>query len=143
MCADRKGAAMPEIQLGHDGGDRFLATVRGHTLAFDQPEAVGGADSAPSPTETFVASLGACVAFYGRRYLARHGLPEGLRVATAYELSEDRPHRIASLRIRVTTPAPVPPERTTAFRRVLEGCVLHATLHDPPELEISIVTGPG
>jgi putative redox protein len=132
---------MPELTVAHDAGDRFISRIRDHEVVFDQPEALGGTDTAPSPTETFVASLGACVAFYGRRFLSRHGLPEDLEVAIAYELSEDRPHRVARIQMQVTTPEPVPDARAVAFRRVLEGCVLHHTLHVPPDLSIGIGAG--
>jgi hypothetical protein len=45
-------------------GDRFAIDARGHTITVDQPADVGGADTAPTPTELFVASLAGCVGFY-------------------------------------------------------------------------------
>jgi len=59
--------------------------IRGHGLTVDQPWEVGGHDTGPSPTELFVASLAACLAYYGGRFLARHGLdPSGLRVESDF-----------------------------------------------------------
>lgn len=39
----------------HQGGDRLLMTVRGHQLYSDQPLEGGGEDTAPTPTEMFLA----------------------------------------------------------------------------------------
>jgi putative redox protein len=54
---------MSEILIRHVQGDHFLVDVGGHTLSVDQPEASGGEDRGPTPTELFVAGLAACVAF--------------------------------------------------------------------------------
>jgi hypothetical protein len=72
---------MPAVTVQHVDGDRFTIGIRDHLIAVDQPDIEGGEDTAPTPTELFVASLASCVAFYARRYLARHKLPTtGLRV---------------------------------------------------------------
>ena len=74
------------LTVAHQGGDRFRIRVRGHEIDVDQPVGDGGEDTAPTPTELFVAGLASCVAFYARRYLARHGLPaDGLEVTAEYE----------------------------------------------------------
>ena len=66
------------IRIDYETGDRFTIDVRGHRLVTDQPGR--DADAGPTPTELFVASLAACVAFYARRFLARHHLDAaGLR----------------------------------------------------------------
>ena len=61
-----------EVRVRHLDGDRFAIDVRGHTLLVDQPAEAGGTDTAPTPTELFIAGLASCVAFYARRYAARH-----------------------------------------------------------------------
>jgi len=55
------------IWVRHLGGDRLGISVRAHELFADQPVGEGGEDSAPTPTELFLASLAACVAFYAER----------------------------------------------------------------------------
>ena len=73
------------MTVSHLGADRFAIEIRGHTVTVDQPIDVGGDDTAPTPTELFIASLASCVAFYARRYLARHDIPtEGLSVTSSY-----------------------------------------------------------
>ena len=59
-------------------GEAYEVAVRGHRVLVDQPAYVGGEDSAPTPTELFVASLATCVGFYAGRYLTRHGFSPSL-----------------------------------------------------------------
>ena len=69
----------------------------------------------PTPTELFVASLAACVAFYARRFLARHGLDAtGLRVEAAYTMSPDRPARVHTITLRLLLPQPLEENRRGA-----------------------------
>ena len=75
MTMDGRDGEPRALTVAHRGGDRFRIRVRGHEIDVDQPVGDGGEDTAPTPTELFVAGLASCVAFYARRYLARHGLP--------------------------------------------------------------------
>ena len=84
---------MTAVSVTHDGDDRFSIATRGHVVHVDQPESDGGSDTGPTPTELFVASLASCVAFYARRYLKRHDLPEEGLTVTAQAESGDKPSR--------------------------------------------------
>ena len=130
-------AGTAAITVRHAGGDRLVAAVRGHEVCADQPLDDGGEDTAPTPTELFVVSLGSCVAFYAERFLRRHRLAtEGLLVSCSYEWAED-PHRVGSLDLTVDAPG-LPPEKRVAFERVIEHCTIHNTLHHPPEVRIRL-----
>lgn len=132
-------ADSPTISVTHLGGDRFEITVRDHTVTVDQPVAMGGDDTAPTPTELFVASLASCVAFYARRYLARHDLPvEGLRVETSYVMGT-KPSRVASFDVKVHLPEGVPEDRHKALLAMVSHCTVHSTLQHEPEVDIQLV----
>lgn len=127
------------VSVTHRGGDRFEIAVRDHVVTVDQPEAMGGEDTAPTPTELFVASLASCTAFYARRYLARHDLPvEGLRVETSYEMGT-RPSRVTRFDVRVVLPEGVPEERHAALLAMVDHCTVHSTLQHEPEVDIRLV----
>jgi len=127
-----------KITVDHAGNDRFTIDVRGHRLTVDQPVDNGGDDTAPTPTEMFVASMASCVAFYARRYLARHSIdPEGLSVEADFDAG-GRPNRITDLAIRVTPPRALPQDRRAAFLAVASGCTLHHTLQSPPIVDITL-----
>jgi len=127
------------IAVRYEGHDRFEIGIRGHRVTVDQPRDAGGQDSGPTPTELFVASLAACVGFYAERFLRRHDLPaEDLEVRCDYEMSEDRPARVASVQIEVMTPTRLLPSRNEALRRVVEHCTVHNTIRLAPEMRVSV-----
>jgi putative redox protein len=126
------------IRAAHQGGDRLLMTVRGHALHSDQPVEGGGEDTAPTPTEIFLAGLAGCIAFYAGRFLRRNGLTtEGLAVACHYAWSEN-PHRVGDINLDVEVPG-LTAEKREAFMRVIEHCTLHNTLLRPPEVRLKLV----
>jgi putative redox protein len=120
-------------------GEAYEVMVRGHRVVVDQPADVGGQDSAPTPTELFVASLATCVAFYAGRFLTRHGYSrEGLAVSAGYEMAGDRPARVSNIRLMVRVPACLPPQRWAALRAVASHCTVHNSLADPPSVSIDL-----
>ena len=120
-------------------GEAYEVTVRGHRLVVDQPADAGGQDSAPTPTELFVASLATCVAFYAGRYLTRHGYSrDGLAVSVGYDMASDRPARVSGVRLTVRVPAGLPPERWAALRAVVSHCTVHNSLASPPSVTIDL-----
>jgi len=128
-----------QLHVRHLDGDRFAIDVRGHTITVDQPIEAGGADTAPTPTELFAAGLGSCVAFYARRYLARHEISsEGLAVSLSFEMG-GRPNRVTRIGIEITPPAEMPAERLDAFLAVASHCTVHNTLVDAPEIEVALM----
>lgn len=127
-----------DLVVHHLTGDRFAIDVRGHTLLVDQPADAGGTDTAPTPTELFVAGLASCVAFYARRYLARHQFDSsGLTVSASYEVG-GRPTRVHRISIVVTPPVDLPAERRAAFLAVASHCTVHNTLTEPSDIEIAL-----
>jgi putative redox protein len=125
------------LAVRHVSGDRFAIDIRGHTITVDQPVDAGGDDTAPTPTELFVAGLVSCVAFYARRYLARHDLSaHGLAVTATYDIG-GRPTRVTKISVRITPPADLPTDRRDAFLAVASHCTVHNTLNEPPPVEIS------
>ena len=129
---------MGTIAVRHLDGDRFSISIRTHTVTVDQPVADGGADTAPTPTELFVASLAGCVAFYAHRYLVRHQLPtDGLGVTATY-LMASRPARVSEIAVDIDLPENVPAERREGLLAVASHCTVHNTLDDPPVVRISL-----
>jgi putative redox protein len=133
---------MNSVTVRHLDGDRFAIGVRDHMFTVDQPADVGGDDTAPTPTELFVASLASCVAFYARRYLARHALPTaGLIVTADYTLGE-RPARVTEIRVDIRLPDGVPEQRRDALLAVASHCTVHNSLTDPPQITVDYADAP-
>ena len=131
--------AASQVEVSYLGGESYAVATRGHVLLTDQPQAAGGADTAMTPTELFVASLSSCVAFYAGRYLARHGLNrDGLHVTATFTIATDRPARVDKVRLTIRAPAGIPPGREAALLAVASHCTVHNTLHQPPDVAIEL-----
>ena len=136
LTADQPG--WRAVTVEHLDGERYAIGVRGHLITVDQPLTDGGTDTAPTPTELFVASMASCTAFYAGRYLDRHGLSRrGLRITASFTMATDRPARVASLTLTVDAPS-LPEERRAAFLAVIGRCTVHNTLHQPPRIDITV-----
>jgi putative redox protein len=139
---------MPTLSVASQCVDRFELQVRGHRLVCDQPLAEGGGDQGPTPTELFVGSLAACVAFYARRFLARHNLASGgLRVEADFTMSTDRLARVDTIALRLIIPQPLTPTRRQALLAVVDHCTVHNSIRTPPDVHVTLTepahAGPG
>jgi uncharacterized OsmC-like protein len=127
-----------ELAVRHLGDDRFAIQIRDHTITVDQPLEEGGEDTAPTPTELFIGGLAACVAFYGRRYCARHDIdPDGLAVRASFAVG-GRPARVTAIDLEITPPAQLPGDRRDGFLAVSSHCTVHNTLSDAPAPRITL-----
>jgi len=128
-----------QMRVSFSSGEAYEVAVRGHRLIVDQPADAGGLDSAPTPTELFVASLAACVAFYAGRFLSRHGYSrDGLAVTADFTMASDRPARVSDVRLLVHVPADLPEARRPALAAVVSHCTVHNSLALPPEVTIDL-----
>jgi putative redox protein len=127
---------MGAVTVRHLDGDRFRIGIRDHELTVDQPVADGGSDTAPTPTELFVASLTACVGFYALRYLARHALPVTGLAVTADYATASQPARVGNITISIHLPDGVPDQRLAALLAVASHCTVHNSLTTPPTISI-------
>jgi uncharacterized OsmC-like protein len=128
------------VHVSHLGGDRFEITVRQHHLEVDQPLSDGGEDQAPTPTELFVSSLAACVAFYARRYLARHDLPTDDLAVHANFTMASRPARVGQITLHIALPAGIPEDKRDALLAVATHCTIHNTLNTPPKISLDLTS---
>lgn len=125
------------IAVTYEKSDRLRISIRDHVVFTDQPQEDGGGDTAPTPTELFLAGLAACVGFYAERFLRRHNLSTaGLQVDCSYMWAEN-PHRVGEIELAVDAPG-LPPEKRVAFERVIGHCTVHNTLQRPPAIALRV-----
>lgn len=127
------------VKVAYLDGEAYDIRVRDHRVLVDQPADLGGADRALTPTELFVGSLAACVAFYAGRYLSRHGFDrDGLEVRAGFDMATDRPARVAAIRVTVRVPDDFPAERRAALAAVASHCTVHNTLTTQPNVTVAV-----
>jgi putative redox protein len=125
------------ITVTHLVDEQFEITTRGHRVVVDQSHR-DREEAGPSPTELLVAGLAACVGHYAGLFLGKRGLPyEGLRVECDWTMRPE-PARVGRVRMKVTTPAPVPTELHDEMHRYMDQCTVHNTLRQPPSVDIAL-----
>ena len=124
-----------EIKTEYLGCSKFEVSTRGHRVICDQPRDNGGEDSGMTPPEFLLASLGACAAYYGTRYLITQGLdPKPFRVGVVAEKAV-RPARLSSFRIEIEAPE-LDEHRREGLMRAVKACLIHNTLLAQPAIDI-------
>ena len=132
------GAPEHTVHVEHQGGDRFGIAVRGHTLTVDQPGRRRRRGHRPDPHRAAGREPRLLVAFYARRYLARHGLPtHGLGVDASFEMGA-HPARVSAVAVRLHLPDGVPESRRGPLLAVARHCTVHNTLEHAPDVAIEL-----
>ena len=115
------------------GQGRFQTRIaaRGGPILADEPAAVGGTDTGPTPFELLSAGLAACTSMTMRLYAERKtwALP-GFEVAVAHSLipgEGDAPPRDLFTR-RISFDSPLDPERHARLLEIADRCPVHRTL---------------
>jgi ribosomal protein S12 methylthiotransferase accessory factor len=125
-----------DMMIDFPGGARVDAHFRGHTVKTDQPTAGGGEDSAPSPFEVFLASIGTCVGIYILGFCKQRNLPtEGIRVIQRHHANRQT-GLMEKIELEIQVPPSFPKQYYEALVRTAELCKVKKTLASPPQFEI-------
>jgi uncharacterized OsmC-like protein len=130
-----------EVHVEHLGGVQFEARARQHIIPVDQPLENGGYDEGMTPPELFLASLGACAAFYAAQYLRKNKIAtEGTRVSVTAEKLKD-PARIDNFIISIKAPSELTAQQRSGVEAAVHSCLIHNTLLYPPSIAILVSEG--
>jgi uncharacterized OsmC-like protein len=146
------GRARVAIRVGTELGEGLAckATVRGHTVACDEPRSVGGSDSAQSPVELVLTSLATCQAITYRVWAAELGIAlDRVEVEAVGDIDLRgfigvdgvEPAGYETVRLRVALTGPETAER---YRELAEAVDRHCPVLDaftrPVPVERELVT---
>lgn len=127
-----------EIKVSQETGVRFAVQARGHAVVCDQPIENGGEDGGMTPPELLLASLGSCAAYYAAEYLRTRKLAaSGVEVTVTAEKLKS-PARLGNFCVRIVSPVELTEEQRGALLRAVGHCLVHNTLHNPPEIEVEL-----
>lgn len=130
-----------ECMIEYCGKRKFKARMDGFEVVTDLPEKAGGENSAMSPTQLFISSIGACMGLYAVRYLKTAGLdPSGMSVKLDWDFSEDKT-RVGRIDAAIKVPNAELGARAKAVVAAAKKCTLHNTLHNAPEMNTVIDKG--
>ncbi len=127
------------MEIRFPGGVLVEAQQEGFTIPTDQPEKDGGTNTAPSPFDLFLASLGTCAGYYALRFCQERKLPtEGLSLTLTTERDEVK-KRLAKIRIEIRLPEGFPEKYRGAILRSADRCSVKRHVVEPPAFEVVTV----
>jgi len=127
------------VEIRFPGGVAVEALHKGFVIRTDQPVAGGGGNSAPSPFDLFLASLGTCAGFYALRFCQERQLStEGLSV-TLTTGSDAARKRLGTIRIEIRLPDGFPEKYRAAILRAADQCAVKKHVVEAPAFEVVTV----
>jgi len=125
-----------EMMIDFPGGARVDAHFDNLTLKTDQPPAGGGDGSAPSPFDTFLASIGTCVGIYVLGFCRQRGIPvEGVRILQRIH-PDPATGMVGKIDLEIQTPLGFPEKYLPALIRAADQCKVKKHLERPPKFEV-------
>ena len=127
---------MKDIEITFDGGKVITAHIDGHKVSTDQPVDNGGGNSAPSPFDLFLASIGTCAGIYVKSFCDRREVDStGIRIVETLEYGED-PKVPAGINLDIQLPAGFPEKYREAVINAAELCLVKKTIVKKPDFKI-------
>jgi putative redox protein len=125
-----------DMKIYFPGGKKVNAEYNGFTHQTDQPLAAGGENSAPSPFELFLASLGACAGFYVLSFCLQRGIdPQAIELRQSME-RDPRTHLVTLVSIEIILPAAFPEKYRAAVVQAAQLCTVKKHLENPPKFNL-------
>ncbi len=134
-------AGASEIVVTLPGGRRVDAQVGKHLVRTDQPLDNGGEDTAASPFQLFLASIGTCAGIFVQGFCAKRGLPtEGIRILERTHHAEDG--TLSGVELDIEVPAGFPEKYREALVRVADQCSVKKAIQLQPRFDVRTVVAP-
>jgi ribosomal protein S12 methylthiotransferase accessory factor len=130
-----------EMMVTLPGGKRVDTRIGNHVIRTDQPTGAGGEDSAPSPFDLFLASIGTCAGIFVAGFCQKRGLPtEGIRIAQRNEVDRET-GALVRVELDVMVPPGFPEKYLEALVRVADQCKVKKTIEAQPVFAVKAVVG--
>ncbi|MDR3575705.1 MAG: OsmC family protein [Anaerolineaceae bacterium] len=125
-----------ELMIDFPGGKRVDAHFDNFTVQTDQPKTSGGDNSAPSPFQVFLASLGTCAGIYVLGFCNQRNLStEGIRIIQ--RVTSNPANGMADcIEMEIQVPPSFPSNYYDALVRSAEQCKVKKTIENPPSFVV-------
>ncbi len=125
-----------DMKITFPGGKKVDAEYNGFIHRTDQPLDAGGGNSAPSPFELFLASLGTCAGFYVLSFCQQRGIDmAGIELRQILE-RDHQTHLIGRVDIEIVLPASFPEKYRAAVVQAAQLCTVKKHLENPPKFNL-------
>jgi ribosomal protein S12 methylthiotransferase accessory factor len=127
------------MEITFPGGVAVNTEYNGFTTETDQPEANGGSNSAPSPFDLFLSSLGACAGFFALRFCQQREIDtSGMRL-TLDTTRNPESKRLEAISMVIHLPDGFPDKYKKSIIRATDQCAVKKVIVDPPEISVATV----
>jgi ribosomal protein S12 methylthiotransferase accessory factor len=124
------------MEITFDGGKVVTAHTHSHSIKTDQPVDNGGSNSAPTPFELFMASIGTCAGIYVKSFCDNRQIPtDRIRIVqtVVYNKETGLP---AEIKIDIRIPPDFPEKYRNSLISVAELCKVKKSIANPPKFEL-------
>ncbi len=123
------------FKITFPGNKKVDAEFNGFTVHTDQGKQSGGDGSAPSPFDTFLASLGTCAGIYVLGFCQSRGLdPEGIEIIER-PVYDPIKKKISKIQLEIHVPSTFPENYHSALVNSANLCAVKKLIENPPEFE--------
>ena len=128
-----------DMEVYFPGGKRVYADYAGFTIETDQPSPAGE-DTAPTPFDLFIASIGTCAGIFALGFMQQRGIdPSEARIRLRTHYDPVDPAHIAKIDITLQTPPGFPEKYRDAIVKSMDLCKVKKHLANPPAFEVSAI----
>lgn len=119
-----------------NGGKIVTAHYHGHSIKTDQSVNSGGKNSAPSPFELYLASIGTCAGIYVKSFCDNRQIPtDNIKIVQTVEYDKESGLPVNIL-IDIQLPPDFPEKYKASVIHVAELCKVKKSINKPPEFRI-------
>lgn len=126
-----------KMEIFYEGNKKVSANLNGKIIKTDQPENSGGDDTAPSPFDLFLASIGTCAGFYVKSFCDQRNISaDNIKIIQSMNFN-DETHIVEDIKIDIQLPQEFPDKYRSAVVASANLCTVKKHLMNPPKLEVS------
>jgi putative redox protein len=139
----------PQVVVRGDGSGFAQSIEAGrHRLSADEPTALGGNDTGPSPYDLLLAALGSCTSMTLGLYARRKGWPleqitvrlrHGKVHAADCADCASKPAQLDQVEREIELTGPLDDAQRTRLLEIADKCPVHRTLTAPMDVRTSLV----
>lgn len=125
------------MEITFDGGKVITAHINGFEIKTDQPVEGGGGNTAPSPFEMFMASIGTCAGIYVKSFCDNRNIPAAkIKIIQSAEYDKET-GLPTNIDLDIQLPADFPEKYISSVINVAELCKVKKTIMSQPKFKIS------
>jgi len=123
------------MEINFPGGRKVNSVYKGFTIKTDQSKEDGGDGTAPTPSDLFFASLGACMGLYALDFCKKRKIdPDQLKLSVEFQ-SHEKTHMVEKMLFNIDLGPEFPQKYTSALIRAMKLCYLKQHFEQPPQFE--------